>query len=180
MAILRHFDSPVPTTEANQLDHNYGETVDDQGHNNVHDVNMDMDMNIHSDYGWDMQYEQAYFRVHKSWRASTTDAKEIEDEDKILLPPYVLGFVLRSRKWARFNVDLIEPVRYTSGFDALVLPDGHKDTVRALVATHARTPTMSETSSQAEHSIDLVRGKGEGLVILLHGAPGMHLHAFMI
>jgi hypothetical protein len=178
MAILRHFDSPMPTTEAYQVDHNYGETVDDLDHRNNHAV--EMDMNIHSDYGWDMQYEQAFFRSHKSWRAPTTDAKEIEDEDKILLPPYVLGFVLRSRKWARFNVDLIEPVKYTSGFDALVLPDGHKDTVRALVATHARTPAMSEKGSQAEHSIDLVRGKGEGLVILLHGAPGMHLRTFML
>jgi hypothetical protein len=170
MAILHHFNSPVPT-DANLLDHDHGETVDEPDPTNVYDANMA----VHQDYTWDMQYEQAFFKDHKSWRASTTDVEEIHEEDKILLPPHVLGFVLRSRKWARFNVDLIEPVKYTTGFDALVLPEGHKETVRALVANHARIPTMAEKNSHAEHSIDLVRGKGEGLVILLHGAPGIDL-----
>jgi hypothetical protein len=169
MAILHCFDSPVPT-QANLLDHDSAETIEDS---DFYDPNMA----VHQDYGWDMQNEQAFFKDHKSWLSPTTDVKEIEDEDKILLPSHVLGFILRNRKWARFNVDLIQSVKYTSGFNALVLPDGHKETVRALVATHARTPIMTETSSISEHSIDLVRGKGEGLVILLHGAPGMDIHA---
>jgi hypothetical protein len=172
MAILHHFDSPVPT-DVNLLGHNHGEIAEEH---NIYGISDDL-MNVHDDYSWDMQYEQAFFKDHKSWRASATDVEEIDQEDKILLPPHVLGFVLRSRKWARFKIDLIEPVQYTSGFDALVLPYGHKETVRALVATHARAPTMPDKSSYTEHSIDLVRGKGEGLVILLHGAPGMCLHA---
>jgi hypothetical protein len=174
VAILHYFDSPVPT-QAILVDHNHGETVDEFENTMFRDPNM----SIHQDYTWDMQHEQAFFKEHKSWLAPTTDVEEIEDEDKILLPPHVLGFILRSRKWARFNVDLIQPVKYTSGFDALVLPDGHKETVRALVANHARTPFIPEKSSYADNSIDLVRGKGEGLVILLHGAPGMNFHVSM-
>lgn len=119
-----------------------------------------------------MQYEQAFFAEHKSWLSPTAESTEIEDDDKILLPPHVLGFVLRSRKWARFNIDLIRPVQYTTGFESLVLPEGHKETVRALVANHARVPAALSENIDAERSIDLVRGKGEGLVILLHGAPG--------
>jgi hypothetical protein len=175
MAILHWFDSPVPT-QANLIDHNHGETTDEHDFNNFYEEHM----SLHQDYSWDLQYEQAFFKDHKSWLAPTTDVEEIEDDDRILLPPHVLGFVLRSRKWARFNIDLIQPVKYTSGFDALVLPDGHKETVRALVATHARTPVMPEKSPYTEHSIDLVRGKGEGLVILLHGAPGMNFHSWTL
>jgi hypothetical protein len=171
MAILHCFNSPVPN-QPTLTDHNHGETVEEPDISNTFEENM----TIHQDYVWDMHYEQVFFKDHKSWLSPTTDVEEIEDEDRILLPPHVLGFVLRSRKWARFNIELIQPVKYTSGFDALVLPDGHKETVRALVATHARTPIMPENSLYAENSIDLVRGKGEGLVILLHGAPGMNFH----
>jgi hypothetical protein len=175
MAMLHFFNLSQPG-DINLTEHDHGETADEP----EMAYSYDPSMIVHQDYAWDIQYEQAFFKDHKSWLVHTTDADEVDDEDRILLPPHVLGFVLRSRKWARFNVDLIQPVKYTSGFDALVLPDGHKETVRALVATHARLPAMPEKSSLAEHSIDLVRGKGEGLVILLHGAPGIHLHASAI
>ena len=167
--MLHYPHAPPPTGGITNLSmHNQGETHDEN--------NAPYDMNntevIHQDYGWDLQYEQAFFEGHKSWLAPTSDPEDIEDEDKILLPPHVHGFILRSRRWARFNVDLIRPVAYTSGFDSLVLPDGHKETVRALVANHAQQPSAPAKSALAENSIDLVRGKGEGLVILLHGAPG--------
>ena len=61
------------------------------------------------------------------------------------------------------------------GFQKLVLPDGHKDIVRALVNTHARRVTggTRPTTTQPKHEFDLVKGKGQGLIILLHGAPGV-------
>ena len=146
--------------------HNYGETYDYDPNN------PERSNNVHSDHEWDLLYESAYIEEGYSWLAPTADPDEIEDDDKILLPPHVLGWVLRSRKWVRFNVDFIQDVSYTSGFDALVLPPGHKETVRALVANHARGPAESTKISSDDNSIDLVRGKGQGLVILLHGAPG--------
>jgi hypothetical protein len=171
MAMLHYYKAPPPTGVSNLTMHNPGETQDEH-HGGQPKVYLE---SIHQDHDWDLQYEQAFFEEHKSWLAPTADPEDIEEEDKLLLPPHVLGFVLRSRKWARFNVDLIRPVSYTSGFDALVLPDGHKETVRALVANHARIPSIPSKSSQTEQSIDLVRGKGEGLVILLHGAPGIYV-----
>jgi hypothetical protein len=95
----------------------------------------------------------------------------MDDEDKLLLPPHVHGFVLHTRRWARFNVELVQDVMYTDGFDSLVLPERHKDIVRALVTNHSRVPG-SVSSMRGEHSMDLVAGKGAGLVILLHGPPG--------
>ncbi|KAK3319666.1 hypothetical protein B0T19DRAFT_270249 [Cercophora scortea] len=89
-----------------------------------------------------------------------------------LLPARVYGYVLFSRKWYPLHVDLIEPVPTVQagegdGFERLVLPPGHRDIVRALVKTHARK------AGTAKSQFDLVKGKGKGLIILLHGAPGV-------
>lgn len=71
------------------------------------------------------------------------------------------------------DIDNILPVHETcasfnDGFDKLVLPSGHRDIVRALVQTHAQ-----RQGSFFQREFDIVKGKGKGLVILLHGAPGM-------
>ncbi|RYP33774.1 hypothetical protein DL767_004641 [Monosporascus sp. MG133] len=55
-----------------------------------------------------------------------------------------------------------------TSFERLVLPPGHKDMVVSLVAQHFRDKESKET-----HQVDIVRGKGKGLIILLHGAPGV-------
>lgn len=176
MAVLRHY-TDLPLLGLNSLtEHNlretYEETVNPTVTNGVcsEDGCCDNDW-VHKDYGWELQYEEQLLDEHKLILAPTTDVADIEDDEKILLPPYVYGFVLRSRKWAMFDIDLIRDVEYTSGFEDLVLPPGHKETVRALVANHSRLPG-SAGKSGGERSIDLVRGKGKGLVILLHGAPG--------
>ena len=53
-------------------------------------------------------------------------------------------------------------------------PPGHKETVRALVQNHAK-PVMPDVgaTSNLGATMDLIRGKGKGLIILLHGEPGM-------
>ena len=55
------------------------------------------------------------------------------------------------------------------GFQKLVLPDGHKEIVRALINTHAQ----KADSDASRREFDVVKGKGRGLIILLHGAPGV-------
>lgn len=127
---------------------------------------------IHQDYDLDLKLESAFLDEYRSWLVPTADPEDIQDDDKILLPPRIYGFALRLRKFVRLDINQIEDVEYSSGFEALVLPDGHKETVRALVANHSRSPMTSDAPS-SDQGIDLVRGKGEGLVVLLHGAPGM-------
>jgi SpoVK/Ycf46/Vps4 family AAA+-type ATPase len=74
---------------------------------------------------------------------------------------------------ARLDVDNIcDIVHATNNFDKLVLPKGHKEIVQALVETHFRK-TVKDDKQQKEHNFDLVQGKGKGLIILLHGAPGV-------
>ncbi|MCJ1385115.1 hypothetical protein MMC17_008234 [Xylographa soralifera] len=104
-------------------------------------------------------------------------------KDSLRLLPYRLyGYALLNRKWFPLDVDLVHDVeqvqeRDTDGFNELVLPQGHKDIVRALINMHARTPGPDFAQTRHVHTstrhTDLVKGKGKGLVILLHGAPGV-------
>ncbi|KAI3392384.1 hypothetical protein diail_5772 [Diaporthe ilicicola] len=77
------------------------------------------------------------------------------------------------------DIDLIQSVKTISagsidGFDKTVLPTGHKDIVRALVITHAKIleGVEAKTRPSVQREFDIVKGKGRGLIILLHGAPG--------
>lgn len=74
--------------------------------------------------------------------------------------------------------DVEEPSKDTKdGFSDLVLPEDHKEIVRALVKTHTRGPrstAQDKTETMLPNrEIDLVKGKGKGLIILLHGVPGV-------
>jgi SpoVK/Ycf46/Vps4 family AAA+-type ATPase len=74
---------------------------------------------------------------------------------------------------ARLHIDRISPVRRDEkNFERLVLPKGYRSLVRALVETHFKKPDMN-AAEDARYNVDLVRGKGKGLIILLHGAPGV-------
>ncbi|OIW31234.1 hypothetical protein CONLIGDRAFT_679961 [Coniochaeta ligniaria NRRL 30616] len=157
-AVLRYYTNFPRIGITNLTEHNlretYEETVNPTVTNGVCSEDGCCDNEcVHKDYDWELQREAQVFEEHKTILEPTTDPEDIDDEEKILLPPYVYGFVLRSRKWAMFDIDLIREVDYTSGFEDLVLPAGHKET--------------------GEMSMDLVKGKGKGLVILLHGAPGV-------
>ncbi|KAL7919887.1 hypothetical protein ACQKWADRAFT_299923 [Trichoderma austrokoningii] len=99
----------------------------------------------------------------------------------VLLPYRVYGYVLLSRKWLPLHIDLtnkipaIKPGENDS-FQKLVLPEGHKDIVRALVSAHARQHSIlinGHKTDKVSRDIDLVKGKGRGLIVLLHGAPGV-------
>jgi SpoVK/Ycf46/Vps4 family AAA+-type ATPase len=78
------------------------------------------------------------------------------------------------------NIDLVRPIdpnRY-SGFDDLVIPTHYKELLVALVDNH--TSGLQRRKEKQKKSlaklgggqIDLVHGKGQGLIILLHGPPG--------
>ena len=59
-------------------------------------------------------------------------------------------------------------------FKDLELPDGHQSLVARLVKSHLeakRNPKQAPTSLSRE--LDPIEGKGKGLIILLHGEPGV-------
>ncbi|KAL8731684.1 MAG: hypothetical protein Q9166_003265 [cf. Caloplaca sp. 2 TL-2023] len=98
---------------------------------------------------------------------ASSNGVELSNDDKRLLPGRVFGFVLRSRTWAALSIHLVKdlPIKQ-DGFEQLVLPDGHKDLVRALVKTHSRAARpASGPVEEKDHQVDLVKGKGKGLII---------------
>lgn len=90
----------------------------------------------------------------------------------MLLPHWTYGFVLRTRCWVKLAMsDLSEP-EFKNEFKNLMLPERSKNTIRSLVLAHEQARDKSSTASLGS-GIDLVKGKGTGLILLLHGEPGV-------
>lgn len=107
-------------------------------------------------------------------------AQALTEDQLILLPYRVHGFSLRSRHWVPLNIDLLREIKQNdaldgqnSGFDDLVIPQEYKRIVKALVKSHALSSRPVNREGTDRQQIDLIRGKGKGLIILLHGVPGV-------
>ncbi|KAI0130486.1 P-loop containing nucleoside triphosphate hydrolase protein [Xylariales sp. AK1849] len=94
---------------------------------------------------------------------------ELLDEDRLLTNATVRGFAFTHKRFLEFFVDNLSEIEWNSKcFDQLVLDPAPKRTVQALVSTHSRRGN-SETGAFD----DIVKGKGQGLVMVLHGPPGV-------
>ena len=106
-------------------------------------------------------------------RYRTLGKEDLHNDQVILLPPRVYGYSLLDRYWYPLNIDNVEDIKTSShdSFDDLVLPGDHKRVMQALVKHHSRgpRPTSAKSKVVSDFSADLVRGKGRGLIILLHG-----------
>ena len=103
--------------------------------------------------------------------------EKLPGEALILLPPRVYGFSLLDRKWFAFDISLVEDIKNSNqGFDQLVIPEDHKKIMQAVVRHHTKgTGIATVETKETDHkfSMDIIRGKGKGLIILLHGVPGV-------
>lgn len=89
----------------------------------------------------------------------------LTDEQCALANTMVRGFSFTEKKWFEFFVDKLSPAGWAPDcFDQLVLPRAQKDLVQALVANHVQ---------QRNSFDDIVKGKGKGLILVLHGPPGV-------
>lgn len=125
------------------------------------------------DSGIDEKEEQQFKGLNGSLIDSTGYAEDLTRDQKALLPFKVYGFVLRSRKWATFDIESISDVQYTDGWKKLVINESIKETVLAMVENHESIPSKSGGPGGSLPSVDLIQGKGKGLIILLHGEPGV-------
>ncbi|OTA05215.1 hypothetical protein A9Z42_0058590 [Trichoderma parareesei] len=124
-------------------------------------------------------------------RAGNTNAAGASDDELVIMSYRVFGFVLRNRKWAKLdltymtaihapdveNVLADEQTRGTTAnkkrktaFDSLVIKKEHRSMIVSLVAQHFRD---KKSTSGHQQQFDIVKGKGKGLIMLLHGAPGV-------
>ncbi|KAF2705209.1 P-loop containing nucleoside triphosphate hydrolase protein [Pleomassaria siparia CBS 279.74] len=146
-----------------------------------------------SDIAYDAEFDNnartVFIQATDLLRTITLD--EMKKGHYALLTPRMYGYALQERKWHALNIELVTDHKTTSNtlqsahaaFDNLVLPKEHKELLQALVKNQTRqfqtasamwlTEDRSRPTDTADVSMDLIRGKGKGLIILLHGAPGV-------
>ncbi|KAI1321371.1 hypothetical protein F5Y16DRAFT_69591 [Xylariaceae sp. FL0255] len=97
------------------------------------------------------------------WPLRINREKDISPQVAMLLPPTIFGFNLLEKKWVTLNVDDFHPICWNKkAFDRLVLDTKTKEMIYALVDIQTRSERMD----------DIIAGKGNGLIVLLHGSPG--------
>ncbi|TGO75035.1 hypothetical protein BELL_0239g00110 [Botrytis elliptica] len=80
-----------------------------------------------------------------------------------LLPQKITGYNMRRKEWVELHANWLSEVIWDKkAFKKLVLARKTKDLVEALIVNQIA----------AEKSTDLISGKGNGLILLLHGGPG--------
>ncbi|KAF5613114.1 TOB3 (member of AAA-ATPase family) [Fusarium subglutinans] len=93
------------------------------------------------------------------------DIVDFTDEDYLIASPVVLGFSFSEKQWLEFAVSCVNEIKWNEkAWDSLVLEDGTKDLIKALV--------KSRKYHAANTIDDVIQGKGKGLVTVLHGPPG--------
>jgi SpoVK/Ycf46/Vps4 family AAA+-type ATPase len=131
-----------------------------------------------------------YRKMHEHARAFTFDrpsrthafdrmpaylsvAQEASDMFFLLMAPDIHGFYLNEKKWIKLFVDCVQPVSWNKkAYERLVLPPQTKDLVRALVTVRSSQRGVKQGLGVAGKRTDITSGKGNGLIMLLHGGPG--------
>ncbi|KAK4040164.1 hypothetical protein C8A01DRAFT_35852 [Parachaetomium inaequale] len=87
-----------------------------------------------------------------------------DDHFLALLPPQIHAFDFSTKSWKFIDVDRITDVTWNKdAFKRLVLPTETKELIQAAVMAQGQLLSASP---------DIIAGKGQGLLILLHGGPG--------
>lgn len=98
-----------------------------------------------------------------------TDAPPKNDMYFLVCSPNIPAFILSDRRWGQVSIDHLSDVKCdTEAFKYLVLDEGIKTTVKALIGKFA-----SSDGKVSPWPNDFVRNKGEGRIFLLHGSPGV-------
>lgn len=98
-----------------------------------------------------------------------------ETSDFAILPKRFLAYVLRERKFARLdiqNVQMRNDVQQVT-LKNIQMKESHRKIISSAVSTHFRKKARVDKGDSPFLSPDMIQGKGTGLVILLHGAPGV-------
>ncbi|KAM5360948.1 hypothetical protein ACJZ2D_013402 [Fusarium nematophilum] len=91
-----------------------------------------------------------------------------------LCPKIVPAFVFRTRTWEQVYIrDLSEPKFNGEMIDSLVMEPVQLRRLRALAQSFARIDKDGNQLVRQAWSADFVKGKGLGLIFLLHGRPGV-------
>ncbi|KAL8711945.1 MAG: hypothetical protein Q9220_003641 [cf. Caloplaca sp. 1 TL-2023] len=112
-------------------------------------------------------------REYDTWPIELALDKDPSPDDYMLMPADVCGFYLADKQWVTISIEGVQPVQWNkSAFERLVLPIAHKELVQALVTVRMSQHGVKHGLGNTGKRVDIVAGKGTGLIILLHGGPG--------
>ncbi|KAI1298552.1 P-loop containing nucleoside triphosphate hydrolase protein [Xylaria venustula] len=98
-------------------------------------------------------------------KRSMDGGEKISDDDAIIMNATVRGYSFKAKRFLEFLVDKISPIQWdTQCFNDLVLNTSTKKTIQALVSMHYK---------ERQTVNNIVHSKGQGLVFVLHGPPGV-------
>ncbi|KUL79597.1 hypothetical protein ZTR_09476, partial [Talaromyces verruculosus] len=139
------------------------------------------------DHGWDREHRPAFNTSeaiatsisgssgahpaehydHLPTQTVTVLNEDLADDEYLICSPTVPGFCLSDKSWGEFAVMDIKDIAWSSSlFDRLDIQSEYKELIMASAMTRLgiiKGPRFD----------DLVPGKGRGLSVMLHGAPGL-------
>lgn len=102
-------------------------------------------------------------------KPTVKDENSLTNDEYLLCPARIPGFSLGQKEWGYFLVEGLKEVQWREGaFDLLEMDERKKNLVRALIQGHKQYGTDDNDTFD-----DIVKGKGNGLVFMLHGPPGL-------
>ena len=109
--------------------------------------------------------------------ARTSPKLDLSPEDFALLPTRIFVYALRERKFVNADIRFLRLSSVMQDpFKNLEIADEHKDLIESTVFEHFERKKVQREAQRRGLEMgdqDFIRGKGRGLIILLHGAPGV-------
>ena len=103
--------------------------------------------------------------TQKVFRTAEKEHLNMEDDEYMICHNQVPGFALNEKKWALFDVDLIQDVELNANaWNSLLMNEHQKRMILSLVQVHEDDRVGFD---------DVIKGKGKGMIFLLHGEPGV-------
>ncbi|CAK3888998.1 Hypothetical predicted protein [Lecanosticta acicola] len=131
----------------------------------------DPDDLIEDDRKWDTLFRTNFRDEQASeWQSWSRGSAQPCGDNLMLLPDRVYAFILRTREWAclRCSGNTFRDVKERSdAWNDLKIPESHKHIVRSLIESHFAK------GKSGNNEFDLIRDKGKGVIVLLHGVPGV-------
>lgn len=120
----------------------------------------------------DCQKDTAVHAVFRTRFDQDSCQEKWEEEQFLLCPPRILGYILRDKQWAQLQVTSLADIpkqNLDQSWDRVKLADGEetKEMILKLVNGHGTVDSRYDDSGLAVD--DIVAMKGKGLVILLYG-----------
>jgi hypothetical protein len=98
-------------------------------------------------------------------KTNESGGQVFSDDQCLICDDEIQGFAFNTKQWCIFFVDWVEDIKFNSdAFSRMILPEAQKEIIQSLVEVHV---------SQKLEFDDMIKGKGKGMIFLLHGVPGV-------